>query len=67
MPLLQGSGSTRYMREDARNSVYFWLSTLVFFGANRASCHFDLVEGISETWLWHVLAGLLDVNVVQAA
>ena len=55
----------RLMGEDARNSVYLWLSTLVFFGASWACIHFDLLEGISDTLLWAVLTVLLVVNVVQ--
>ena len=53
------------MSEDARNSVYLWLSTLVFFGAFWACLHFHLLEGISDTWLWPVFTALLVVNVVQ--
>ncbi|MBX7514574.1 hypothetical protein K3179_08460 [Qipengyuania sp. GH38] len=53
------------MSEDARNSIYLWLSTLAFFGACWACLHFDWVEGISDTWLWPVFTALLVVNVVQ--
>lgn len=39
------------MSEDARNSIYLWVSTLVLFGAFWASLHFDLFDGISDSWL----------------
>ncbi|MCA0902864.1 hypothetical protein [Qipengyuania aquimaris] len=53
------------MSENARNSIYLWLTTVAFFGAFSACLHFDWVEGISDTWLWPVFAALLVVNVVQ--
>lgn len=53
------------MSEDARNSIYLWVSTLVLFGAFWTSGHFDLFDGISDTWLWPALPVLLIINVVQ--
>ncbi len=53
------------MSPDAQNSIYLWLGTVTLFGAFWASLHFDLFEGISDTWLWPALTVLLVVNVVQ--
>ncbi|MDP4539576.1 hypothetical protein Q9K01_08080 [Qipengyuania sp. DY56-A-20] len=53
------------MSEDGRNSVYLWLGTLTLFGAVWASLHFDLFEGISDTWLWPVLTVTIVANLVQ--
>lgn len=53
------------MSDDARNSIYLWVSTLVLFGAFWASVHLDLFDGIPDTWLWPVVYVLLVINVVQ--
>ena len=53
------------MSEDARNSIYLWASTLVLLGGAWASLHFNLLDGVSNTWLWSVLWVVMVINLVQ--
>ena len=43
------------MSEDARNSIYLWVGGLAFFGLFWAALHFEVFEGVSDTWLWPLL------------
>ncbi|TXC68193.1 hypothetical protein FSZ31_10885 [Sphingorhabdus soli] len=53
------------MSEDGRNSVYLWIGSLALFGAFWASLHFNLFDGISDTWLWPIVMVLVAINVAQ--
>lgn len=64
--LVQSVGGS-LVSEDARNSIYLWVGGSAFFGLFWAGLHFDLLGGVSDTWLWPVLGGLTLINLAQTA
>lgn len=53
------------MSEDARNSVYLWVGGMAFFGLFWACLHFDVLTGVSSTWIWRVLVIITLINLAQ--
>ena len=53
------------MSEDARNSISLWVGGLAFFGLFWAALHFDVITGVSDTWLWPVLGFVTLINLAR--
>lgn len=53
------------MTEDARNSIYLWVSSLAVFGFFWADITFDLLPSVPDAWTPWILGGTLLLNLVQ--
>lgn len=50
------------MSSDLRNSIYLWAATIAFVGAFWAALKYDLLERVSDAWLWPAVGALALIN-----
>lgn len=55
------------MTEDARNSIYLWVSSLAVFGLLWSDITFDLLPSMPNEWTPWIIGGTLLLNLVQMA
>ena len=55
------------MSQDARNSIYLWISVLTFVGLFWAGLQFNLLGDMSDTWIWPLIGAVAVIDFARLA